>query len=356
MLLERALNTLTWVAWAALVGFVVILFVRTAQGEGIGAAVRRVFSERMLAFLLAGAILITFLSNAIVFIEPQQVGVVISLFSPRGYRERPLQPGLNLIVPLFEQVYRMPIFWQTYTMSNNPLEGQRGTDDSIAARTQDGQLVFIDVSLIYSIDPEQAVKVYIGWQERYQDDLIRPLLRSIVRTQVSQYRADEIISSQRLDLERDLSAQVRIPLADHGFLMDRFLLRNIGFSPQYSAAVEEKQVAEQGAIRDQYRAEQARLLAQGEADALELLGQALVKNPDVATLRYIDKLSPSITTLLLPNNVPFILPLPTVFSRQGAIPGEAVTPLPVTPVSATATAIATPTPALTATPTPTPTP
>ena len=52
-------------------------------------------------------------------------------------------------------------------MSIAPNEGQVQGDDSIAARTADGQEVLIDFSVIYSVDPNQVIQLHIEWQDRY---------------------------------------------------------------------------------------------------------------------------------------------------------------------------------------------
>lgn len=119
MLLDRALETITLVAWIALAVFVVIYLLRTTQRAGIPVALRRLLSWRLLIVLVA-VIGITWVSAALVFIEPQEIGVVVSLLSPQGYRDRPLRSGLRWVFPLMEQAYRYPIYFQTYTMSGKP--------------------------------------------------------------------------------------------------------------------------------------------------------------------------------------------------------------------------------------------
>ncbi|MBI3759609.1 MAG: hypothetical protein HY269_07635, partial [Deltaproteobacteria bacterium] len=154
-------------------------------------------------------------------------------------------------------------------------------------------------------------------------DFVRPVVRGLVRTQVSQYTVDEVNSSKRLDLERDLDKQVRAVFQAKGLILDRFILRNVAFSPEYAAAVEQKQVALQAKIESEYRADAVRKLAQGEADAartkaqgqadaLTLIAQALAKDKNLLTYEYIQKLSPAIRVMLVPSNAPFILPLPTL--------------------------------------------
>lgn len=50
--------------------------------------------------------------------------------------------------------------------------------------------------------------------------------------------------------------------------------------------------------------------AEGQAEALALVSVPLDKNPNLLTYEYIEKLSPNIRVMLLPNNTPLILPLP----------------------------------------------
>ena len=99
-----------------------ILLVRGFQAGGTRQALRSLFSVRVL-LVLTVVLAISLLSASLVFVEPQEVGVVISLISQDGYRERPFRSGLHYIVPLTERVEKYPIYWQTYTMSGGALEG-----------------------------------------------------------------------------------------------------------------------------------------------------------------------------------------------------------------------------------------
>ena len=292
-----------------------------------------------------------------------------------------MRSGLHFIAPLVERVQRYPIYWQTYTMSKEPLEGEKAGDDSISARTSDGQAVFLDTSVIYRLDANEAVRVHIDWQDRYINDFIRPMLRGVVRTEVSQFTADEVNSSKRKILEENLEERVRQAFSDKGFVLDRFLLRNIAFSPSYAAAIEAKQVAEQERVQREYEAEQMRKTAEGQRDrmileaegqanalekvgqaeanitlikaeaeskALALLSQALQNHPELLTYRYIDKLSPNIRAMLLPSNTPLLLPMPDTNSDAGM--AEYPNLWPDFPLTSTITSTLTITPTLTVTP------
>jgi regulator of protease activity HflC (stomatin/prohibitin superfamily) len=267
--------------------------------------------------------------------------MVLSALSSTGYRQDALSPGIHFIIPGFEQVVRYPISRQTYTMSATTGEGAVTGDDSITARTSDGQEVFIDATVIYTIDPNQVTKVHIEWQNRYQDELVRPQSRGVIRDIVSQYGVQDVVSSKRSDIVDQIRKTLEAKLSDNGLVLVDFVLRNITFSPEYSASIEQKQIAEQQAEQaklvvesKKQEAEQARQTAQGQADAavitakgaaearlinadaeaksLTLISQAIKDNPSLLTYQYITKLSPNIQTMLLPSNAPFLFPIPSM--------------------------------------------
>lgn len=216
-------------------------------------------------------------------------------------------------------------------MAGSTTEGRKLGDDSILARTSDGQEVSIDSSVIFMIDPEDVMRLHIEWQNRYVEDFVRPTTRGLVRARVSQYTVEEVNSSKRQDLERDMDKELRAIFKSKGLILDRFILRNIAFSPEYAAAVEQKQVAIQARIESEYRAEAVRnaargdsdatkMRAQSQADGLESISRVLAKDKNLLTYQYIDKLSPGIKVMLVPNSAPYLLPVPPMDDRPAAPP------------------------------------
>src|SRR5262249_36573694 len=156
------------------------------------------------AFVLASVL--TLVSVSLVEVESQEVGVVKNPLQqsvePKGLRPQPLEAGLHSVIPFVETVTNYSFANQTYTMSYTPSKGQVTGNDSVEARTKDGQQVNIDASLIYSIDPTKAVELHVQWQNRYTDEVVRPVSRSVIRDAVSQFGVEEIVSTKRTDLEQ----------------------------------------------------------------------------------------------------------------------------------------------------------
>jgi len=333
MNLANLVQLIASAAWLLFLGIIVVGALRASRRQPL-----KGFATLTLASA-AIAVVLTLISAGLVFIPPQERGVVITAFAP-GYREKALEPGLHWVIPFVENVVSYPISKQTYTMSIAASEGQIQGDDSIAARTSDGQEIFIDASVLYAIDPQQVVKVHITWQDRYTYELVRPMARGIIRDVVSQYGVQEVVTTKRFEMVQRITQAMSAKLNENGLLLVDFLLRNITFSPEYSASVEQKQIAEQQAQQAKFvveqkrqEAEQARQIAQGQADAavirakgeaearliqaraeaeaLRLYAEALAGNPDLLTYQYISKLAPGIQVMLVPNNAPYLLPLPT---------------------------------------------
>jgi regulator of protease activity HflC (stomatin/prohibitin superfamily) len=247
---------------------------------------------------------------------------------------------LHWILPVVEQVVTYSISNQTYTMSAATNEGQIQGDDSIRTRTKDGQEIILDASVIYQIDPEKVVPLHIIWQNRYQDGIVRPEARGVIRDAVSAYGVEEVVSTKRAEMVQTITDELSKSLAENNLRLVDFVLRDIHFSEAYAQAVEQKQIAEQQAQQarltveqKKQEAEQARQVAQGQADAAviaaqgaaqarliqaeaeakanELLAASLQDNPELLQYQYILKLSPGVQTVFIPSGNQFILPLPT---------------------------------------------
>ena len=344
----NAFQGLVALLWVAFIGVAVLIVLRAYRNQ------KSKPLSTLLVVLGVAAGVVTIVSMGLVFVEPEERGVVISAVDPAGIRSEALQPGLRWIIPLVERVERYPISQQIYTMSADPLEGEGQFEDTVIARTSDGQEIYVDASVIYAVNPDTVVDLHIIWQKRYTLELVRPLARGVIRDAVSQFGVEEVYSSRRQDMAEMITIELTQNYARNGLILQDFILRNITFSPEYAASVEQKQIAEQQAQQARFvveqrrqEAEQARQVAEGRADAqvieaqgradsriieaqaekqaLELIAQALATNPDLLTYEYISKLAPGIQVMLVPSNAPYLLPLPTLTPETGA---PAVTPVP----------------------------
>ncbi|WKZ49090.1 MAG: prohibitin family protein [Anaerolineales bacterium] len=324
------IRTVAGFAWLAAIGIGILAAVRASRNQTAKG------SSSSALILMVIAILLTVVGSGLVYVESNERGVVKTIRAG-GVRSDALDPGLHWILPIAEQVVTYPISNQAYTMSFLPEQGPDSGEDSIRARTKDGQEVIIDATVIFRIDPNKVVQLHIAWQNAYESGVVRPEVRGAIRDAVSQYGVEEVVSTKREEMIQIISDQLAASLSKNNLELLDFILRDIHFSEEYAAAVEQKQIAEQQAQQAAFvveqkkqEAEQARQQAQGQADAAviaakgaaearviqaqaeaeanQLLAESLT--PELLQYQYILKLAPGVQTIFIPSGNQFILPLP----------------------------------------------
>ena len=340
------IRTLAGFAWLAAIGLGILAVIRASRNQSAKAT-----GSTVIVLLVVAAILTT-LGAGLVYVESNERGVVRTIRAG-GVRADALGPGLHWIVPVVEQVVTYSISNQTYTMSAVSGEGQVQGDDSIRARTKDGQEVIIDASVIYQIDPNKVVRLHIDWQNRYEDEFVRPEARGIIRDAISQYGVEEVVSTKRVEIVQIITDELGKSLAENNLRLLDFVLRDIHFSEGYAQAVEQKQIAEQQAQQaaltveqKKQEAEQARQVAQGQADAAviaargaaearliqaeaeaqanQLLAESLT--PALVQYQYVLRLAPGVQTIFIPSGNQFILPLPDTSTSPEPTPPTTTPP------------------------------
>lgn len=327
---------------------VIVLGVVAATRASRRLPVKGIGSSAVILLVVSGLLFI--LGSGLVYVESNERGVVKTVRAG-GVRPDALDSGLHWIVPVVEQVVTYDISNKTYTMSFMPQEGQQQGDDSIRARTKDGQEVIIDASVIYRIDPSKVVQLHRVWQNNYESGVVRPEVRGVIRDAVSQYGVEEVVSTKRAEMVEIISQQLIGSFGENNLELLDFILRDIHFSEEYAAAVEQKQIAEQQAqqaffVVEQRKqeAEQARQVAQGQADAAVIAARGAAEarliqaeaesranqllaaslTPELVQYQYILRLAPGVETIFVPSGNQFILPLPA--STNTTTTTEPVTP------------------------------
>src|SRR5215470_16468948 len=121
---------------------------------------------------LVVAIVFFVAGTGVVTVEPTQVAVVFQSIggdpANGSLWTAPLGPGVHVIVPFINEPIIYSTAIQTYTMSKTSAEGQVAGDDAVTVLTNDGQQVFIDISVLYRIDPAKANTVHLKYKDAFQ--------------------------------------------------------------------------------------------------------------------------------------------------------------------------------------------
>ena len=211
-------------------------------------------------------------------VDAGHVGVQ-SLFGK--VQERVLTSGLNFINP-FVDVYDIDIKTQNYTMSSIATEGDKTGDDAIRVLSADGLEVIIDLTILYSVIPSEAPRIYREIGLDFKNIIVRPITRTKIRDNAVYYDAVNLYSKQRDEFQVKISESIEKDFKSRGLVLEQLLVRNITLPASVKAAIESKINAEQDAQKMQFvlqkekqEAERKRVEAQGIADYQRIVNSEL---------------------------------------------------------------------------------
>ncbi len=169
--------------------------------------------------------------------------------------------------------------------------------DSFSSENQD---VFIDVILNIKVNPDNVQKLYRTVGENYVDKLIPGRVAQVFKDETVNYASLEIAPA-RTQLRSIVEPDLQSELNEFSIDVTALLIENISFSPEFLAAIERRQVAEQKALEANAIASANVTIAQGEADANEALAESLAKNGNfILQFRAIEALADNVKIILLP--------------------------------------------------------
>ncbi|MGI0494177.1 prohibitin family protein [Alkalinema pantanalense CENA528] len=179
-----------------------------------------------------------------------------------------LQPGLHLKNPLSKVIH---LSVQTQEIK-----------ETTQAPSKEGLMLEMDVSILYRLDPNQASQVYQTIGTNYQEVVVLPQTRSLIRNTTARYNAQELYTTQRQALTTQLRTDLNNTLVNRGIVIEDTPLRNVTLPENLRQSVEAKLQADQETQRMQFilakekqEAERKRIEAQGQADAQKILSQGL---------------------------------------------------------------------------------
>ena len=184
----------------------------------------------------------------------------------------PLPEGLH---------FRMPVQTQIINISTRVHKIGAGS----TASSKDLQVVSTKIVLNYRLSAANIVEVFrnVGMRLVVESTIIDPALQEAVKKATAQYTAEELIT-RRQDVKEAIAENVTMTLGRSDIVLTELSITDFQFAPEYQAAVEAKQVAEQRALtarndlaRIKVEAEQVEAQALGEARAMLAKAEAEAK-------------------------------------------------------------------------------
>ncbi|NJK68243.1 MAG: prohibitin family protein [Microcoleus sp. CSU_2_2] len=202
-----------------------------------------------------------------------------------------LDEGIHPILPIVTSVKTLSVRVQK-------------TDIQADAASKDLQKVTTDLAVNWNIDPAKANQVFqqVGDEEQIVTSILSPAISEVLKAATSKKTAEEIIT-KRNELKTEIDNSLKKRLEPYGLIVRDVSLINFGFSPEFSKAIEAKQIAEQEAKQAEFTVKKATQDAQaeinrakGQAEAQRL--QRLTLTPELLQQQAIQKWNGQFPTVM----------------------------------------------------------
>jgi regulator of protease activity HflC (stomatin/prohibitin superfamily) len=179
---------------------------------------------------------------------------LFGLLGKQGVQAETYLPGATYTFPALItdwNVYNVAL--QNLEMVADTKRGDRGERDDLEFKTHDGNDIAVDVTVAWRIDAAKAsylLERVGGNTTEVKDRLVRPACRSLVRDVLNTMTSEEFyVSDKRFEKAEKARQQLAAVLGPEGVIVERVILGEHRFNPEYEKVIHDKKLAEQTAER-----------------------------------------------------------------------------------------------------------
>jgi len=196
--------------------------------------------------------------------------------------QEPKNEGLHFLIPFWQ----WPIFVSTRIMPKTM---------RTQTQTKDIQTINIGLRVLYRPDVDNLPLLIKNYGADYAERFLPSIGNEVMKAVVAKYDAVELIT-QRDKVSHEIRERLNERAGHYYLRLNDVSITDLSFSPEFTSAIERKQIAQQEAEKAKYvvqRTEQERLAvvirAEGEAEAAQLISEATARSGEAfVELRRID--------------------------------------------------------------------
>ena len=216
-------------------------------------------------------VVMTIMSKPWVVINSGEVGI---LATTGKFEQKPLMPGLHFFVPVIQKVYvvdtKVHMINYKRRSEAGSMADRYGTIKvypAINVLDARGLPILVELSVSYRLNPQEAAYTLETYGKNWEDKIINPMVRDVVRNVIGKYPAEEL-PIKRNEIAALIETQIREQLSKlphKPVIFESFQLRDIILPENIKRQIERVQIAKQESERAKYEVLRAKQEAQKEA-------------------------------------------------------------------------------------------
>lgn len=239
-------------------------------------------------WIIGGILLLLILAKPFIIITEGERGIL----STNGkYEDQALMPGLHFLIPFIQKVYIVDTKVRIINYADKIERASTAGDGivlkpAITVLDKRGLPVTIELTVQYRLNAQLAAQTISNWGFSWEDKIIDPVARDVVRNVIGQYDAETLpIMRNAIALKIEAGIRSSVDRQKNGPAdLESIQLREIGLPQKVKDQIERVQVAKQEVEKAQQDVERAKqeafkkeTEAQGTANALTIEATAQAK-------------------------------------------------------------------------------
>ncbi len=190
-----------------------------------------------------------------------------------------------------------------YTYYDTKIQSHSSTQ---AAATDDLQDINVDLTVNYKVKPDKITEIYknIGDQNSIKIKALDPQIAQALKSVSTKYSGEELVQ-KRNEVGAEVEKLLIEKLAEYNIEVVDVSLTNMTFTnPDFNAAIDRKQIAEQDTLKAQYELEKSKI------DAEKSKAQQTSLTPEILQKMWLDKWNGQLPTTMYvtDDTAKFLLP------------------------------------------------
>ena len=236
-------------------------------------------TNALLAVGLGGLLVAGAAKQCLYVVDPGERAVLFDRFS--GVKMGVYGEGMHFKIPFIQ----WPVIFDTRITP---------TVHRTESASKDLQTVRLSVRLLHQPIIENLPVLFKEVGENYAERILPSIGNEVLKAVVAEYDADELVT-QREAVSADIRERLILRAQNYNIILRDVSITNLEFSPEYTAAIERKQVEQQIAERQRFIVEKAKqeklatvIRIEGETEAGRMISEAMQISPEFLELRKIE--------------------------------------------------------------------